>query len=55
MIDEIFMKNHKNLKIDGYDVNNNLLEIAKTKMYLSNYENVKYYQKDVLIDNIEKK
>ena len=55
MIDEIFMKNHKNLKIDGYDVNNNLLEIAKNKMYLSNYENVKYYQKDVLIDNIEKK
>ena len=28
-IDEILMKNHKKLKIDGYDVNNNLLEIAK--------------------------
>lgn len=54
-IDEVFVKNHKNISIDGFELNNTALEIARLKMYAMQNNNVHYYQKDVLSDNFENK
>lgn len=54
-IDEILTKNHKNIKIDGLEINDGALELAKLKMYAMKNDNVYYFKKDILIDNIEKK
>lgn len=55
IIDEIFIKNHKNIKIDGFEINDSMLEIAKLKMYALKNNNVHFYKKDVLVENTEKK
>lgn len=54
-MDEIFIKNHKNIEIDGYELNNTSLEVAKIKMYAMKKDNVHYYKKDIMTDSIEKK
>ena len=54
-IDEVLTKNHKNIKIDGFEINDGTLELAKLKMYAMENDNVNYFKKDILIDNIEKK
>lgn len=54
-IDQVLIKNHKNIKIDGFEINDNSIELAKLKMYTMKNDNVCYFKKDILIDNIEKK
>ena len=54
-VDEILSKNHKNIKIDGFEINDSSVEIAKLKMYALNNDNVSYFKKDILIESIEKK
>lgn len=54
-LDEIFTKNHKNIEIDGYELNDTSLEVAKIKMYAMKKDNVHYYKKDIMTDSIEKK
>ncbi len=54
-IDEILTKNHKNIKIDGFEINNSSVEVAKLKMYAMNNNNVSYFTKDILVEDIEKK
>ena len=54
-IDEVFVKNHKNIAIDGFELNDSALEIARLKMYAMQNNNVHYYKKDVLSDNFENK
>ena len=53
-IDEVLIKNHKDIKIDGFELNDGSLEIAKLKMYALKNDNVHYSKKDILIDEIEK-
>lgn len=54
-IDEVFARNHKNIVIDGFELNDSALEIAKIKMYAMQNNNVHYYKKDVLSDSFENK
>lgn len=54
-IDEVFTKNHKNILIDGFELNDSALEIARIKMYAMQNNNVHYYKKDVLSEDIENK
>lgn len=54
-IDEVLVNNHKNIKIDGFEINMNYLEMAKLKMLVLNNKNVNYYEKDILTENIDKK
>ena len=54
-IDEVFARNHKNIVIDGFELNDSALEIAKIKMYAIQNNNVHYYKKDVLSDSFENK
>lgn len=54
-IDEVLVKNHKSIKIDGFEINDNSLELAKLRMYAMKNDNVYYFKKDILIDSIEKK
>lgn len=54
-IDEILTKNHKNIKIDGFEINDSSLELAKLKMYAMKNDNISYFKKDILIENIEKR
>lgn len=44
-IDEVFVKNHKNITIDGFELNDSALEIARIKMYAMKNNNVHYYKK----------
>ena len=54
-IEEVLLKNHKNIKVDGFELNDGALEIAKLKMYALKNDSVQYFKKDILLDNIEKK
>ena len=54
-IDEVFVKNHKNITIDGFELNDSALEIARIKMYAMKNDNVHYYKKDVLADSFDNK
>lgn len=54
-IDEILTKKHNNVKIDGFEINDSLLELAKLKMYAMKNDNISYFKKDILVENIEKK
>ena len=54
-IDEVFVKNHKNITIDGFELNDSALEIARIKMYAMKNNNVHYYKKDVLADSFDNK
>ena len=54
-IDEVFAKNHKNIAIDGFELNDSALEIARIKMYAMKNNNVHYYKKDVLADSFDNK
>ena len=55
IIDKVFIKNHKDIKIDGFEINDSALELAKLKMYALKNDNVKFYKKDILIEEIYKK
>lgn len=55
IIDKVFIKNHKDIKIDGFEINDSALELAKLKMYALKNDNVKFYKKDILIEEIDKK
>lgn len=54
-IDEVFIKNHKNIVIDGFELNDSALEIARLRMYAMQNNNVHYYKKDVFKDSFENK
>lgn len=54
-IEEILIKNHKNIKIDGFEIRNSSVEIAKLKMYAIENKNVSYFRKDILVEDFEKK
>ncbi len=54
-IDEVFAKNHKNIAIEGFELNDSALEIARIKMYAMKNDNVHYYKKDVLADSLDNK
>ena len=55
IIDKVFIKNHKDIKIDGFEINDSALELAKLKMYALKNDNVQFYKKDILIEEIDKK
>ena len=48
-IEEILIKNHKNIKIDGFEIRNGSVEIAKLKMYAIENKNVSYFKKIIKI------
>ena len=54
-IEEVLIKNHKNIKIDGFEIRNSSVEIAKLKMYAIENKNVSYFRKDILVEDFEKK
>ena len=47
IIDKVFIKNHKDIKIDGFEINDSALELAKLKMDALKNDNVKFYKKDI--------
>ena len=54
-IDEVLTKNHKNLSIDGFDINDGFVDFAKLKMYVLKKDNINYFKKDILTESIEKR
>src|SRR5699024_5230160 len=42
-IEEVLLKNHKNIKVDGFELNDGALEIAKLKMYALKNDSVQYF------------
>lgn len=47
-----YLKHNNNCKIEGYDISNNCIEVAKLINIMMNY-NVKYYNEDLLKANIK--
>lgn len=54
-IDNVILKNHKNVKIDGYEIQETSIQMANLKKYALNNNNINYYKKDLFIENINKK
>ena len=54
-INEITGDSTVNTAIDGFELNDSALEIARIKMYAMKNNNVHYYKKDVLADSFDNK
>ena len=50
-IDEVLFRNHKDITIEGFEINDTSIEIAKIKMFAAKNYNVQYIKTDVLTDN----